>query len=146
DEIDPRTYRIVRSFPVGALPQHVTPSWDLKTLYVLNDVGNSITPIDPRTGAPGTPIPVDDPYNMYFTPDGRYAIVVAERLSRLDFRDAHTFRLHKSVPVPCTGVDHIDFSADERYLIASCEFSGQMIKVDVETERVLGTLNLPDGA
>src|SRR5204862_19610 len=51
DEIDPRTYRVVRSFPVGALPQHVTPSWDLRTLYVLNDVGNSITPIDPRTGA-----------------------------------------------------------------------------------------------
>jgi len=146
DVIDPHTYKIVEHFAVGGLPQHVVPAWDLKTLYVTNDTGNSLTAIDPRTGKPGATIPVDDPYNMYFTPDGRYAIVVAERLRRLDFRDAHTFKLHNSVDVPCTGVDHIDFSADESYLIASCEFSGQMIKVDLATERVVGTLNLPDGS
>src|SRR5262249_42316615 len=50
-----------------------------------------------------------------------------------------------SLPVPCAGVDHMDFSADGRYLIASCEFSGQLVKVDVRRERVLGTLDLPDG-
>ncbi|MFN2627821.1 MAG: hypothetical protein ABR569_04190, partial [Gaiellaceae bacterium] len=146
DEIDPQTFKVVRHFDVGALPQHVVPAYDLKTLYVTNDLGNSLTPIDPTTGTPGTPIPVDDPYNMYFTPDGRYAIVVAERLHRLDFRDAHSFRLHHSLPVPCAGVDHIDFSADGSYLLASCEFSGQIVKVDVRRERVLGTLQLRSGA
>jgi YVTN family beta-propeller protein len=145
DVIDPSTYKIVEHFAVGALPQHVVPAWDLRTLYVTNDNGNSLTPIDPRTGKPGTPIPVDDPYNMYFTPDGRYAIVVAERLHRLDFRNAHTFRLHHSLTVPCSGVDHMDFSADGSYLIASCEFSGEMVKVNVATERVVGTLTLNHG-
>jgi YVTN family beta-propeller protein len=145
DVINPRTFKVVDHFAVGALPQHVTPAYDLRTLYVTNDVGNSLTPIDPRTGKPGTAIPVDDPYNMYFTPDGRYAIVVAERLHRLDFRDAHTFRLHYSLVVPCAGVDHMDFSVDGMYAIASCEFSGQMIKVDVRRERVAGVLDLPDG-
>ncbi len=146
DEIDPRTRRIVRQFAVGAEPQHVVPAYDLRTLYVTSDVGNSLTPIDPRTGRPGRPIPVRDPYNMYFTPDGRRAIVVAERLHRLDFRDPHTFRLRHSVPVPCEGVDHIDFSADGSYLLASCEFSGQILKVDVRRERIVGVLTLPDGA
>jgi len=146
DVIDPRTYKVVEHFAVGGLPQHVVPAWDLKTLYVTNDTGNSLTPIDPRTGKPGKDILVDDPYNMYFTPSGRYAIVVAERLGRLDFRNPHTFRLHHSIAVPCRGVDHMDFSADGRYLIASCEFSGQMIKVDVAHENVVGVLNLPDGA
>jgi len=145
DEIDPATYKVVRHFAVGQLPQHVTPSYDLKTLYVLNDVGNSLTPIDPRTGAPGRAIPVDDPYNMYFTPDGRYAIVVAERLARLDFRFPHSFRLHRSLRVPCRGVDHMDFSANGRYLLATCEFSGQLIKVDVRREKVVGRLTLPGG-
>ena len=146
DVIDPVTHRIVAHFAVGSLPQHVTPAWDLRTLYVLNDKGNSITPIDPRTAKPGTPIPVDDPYNMYFTPDGRFAIVVAERLHRLDFRDPHTFALRHSLHVPCTGIDHMDFSADGRYLIASCEFSGTMLKVDVRRQEVVGTLSLPDGS
>jgi YVTN family beta-propeller protein len=146
DVIDPHTYKVVRHFAVGGLPQHVVPAWDLKTLYVTNDTGNSLTKIDPVTGKPGATIPVEDPYNMYFTPNGQYAIVVAERLRRLDFRDAHTFQLHNSLSVPCSGVDHLDFSADESYLIASCEFSGQMVKVDLKNERVVGTLTLPDGS
>jgi DNA-binding beta-propeller fold protein YncE len=146
DEISQRTMRIVRQFATGALPQHVTPAYDLKTLYVDNDVGNSLTPIDPRTGRPGRPIPVEDPYNLYFTPDGRFAIVVAERLQRLDFRDPATMHLVHSLSVPtCRGVDHMDFSADGRYAFASCEFSGQMIEVDLATQRVIRTLVLDRG-
>jgi DNA-binding beta-propeller fold protein YncE len=146
DAIDPRTYRVVERFRVGLLPQHVVPAWNLRTLYVTNDAGNSLTPIDPRSGRPGRAIPVADPYNMYFTPDGRYAIVVAERLGRLDLRDPHTFALRRSLAMPCDGVDHMDFSADGRYLLASCEFSGQLVKVDVRRLRVAGVLKLPAGA
>jgi len=131
DVIDPITMQVIDHFDVGAEPQHVVPSYDLKTLYVAADQGNTLTPIDPATGAPGAPIPVDDPYNLYFTPDGRFAIVVAERLARLDFRDPTTFALVKSLPVPCSGVDHLDFSADGTYLLASCEFSSEMVKVTV---------------
>jgi YVTN family beta-propeller protein len=146
DVIDPSTFKVVEHFAVGLLPQHVVPSWDLKTLYVTNDDGNSLTPIDPVTGLPGTPIPVEDPYNLYFTPNGQYAIVVAERLGRLDFRDPHTFTLHHSLKVPCLGVDHMDFTAGGRFLLASCEFSSQMIVVDVAEERVVRTIDLPGGA
>jgi YVTN family beta-propeller protein len=146
DVIDQRTYKIVEHFAVGTLPQHVVPAWDLKTLYVTNDVGNTLTPINPRSGRPGATIPVDDPYNMYFTPDGRYAIVVAERLHRLDFRDPHTFRLRHSLAVPCSGADHMDFSADGRYAIVSCEFSGQLLKVDIASQRVVGVLTLRPGS
>ena len=128
DVIDPKTYRIVGHFAVGALPQHVTPAWNLRTLYVDNDLGNSLTPIDPRTGKPkGPALAVADPYNLYFTPDGRSAIVVAERLQRLDFRNPTTFRLQQSLAVPCRGVDHMDFTADGRFALASCEFSGQLV-------------------
>jgi YVTN family beta-propeller protein len=142
DVIDPNTYTTVGHFAVGALPQHITPSWDLRTLYVLNDQGNSLTPIDPRTGAPGTPIPVEDPYNLYFTPDGRKAIVVAERLQRLDFRDPHTWQLIKSVSIPHLGADHLDFTADGHQLVVSCEFSGWVVRVDVRTMRVTGELQV----
>ena len=40
----------------------------------------------------------------------------------------------------------MDFSADGSYLIASCEFSGQLVKVDVADEKVVGVLTLPDGS
>jgi YVTN family beta-propeller protein len=132
DVIDPQTFQVVEHFAVGRLPQHVTPSWDLKQLYVDNDLGDSLTPIDPVTGKRGNKIYVLDPYNLYFTPDGRFAIVVAEKYRRLDFRDAHTFKLVKTVYIDHSGPNHLDFSPDGKYLIISCEFSGYVVKVDVE--------------
>jgi DNA-binding beta-propeller fold protein YncE len=147
DVISQRTKTIVAHYSVGALPQHVTPAWDLRTLYVDNDMGNSLTPIDPRTARPrGPAIPVADPYNLYFTPDGRYAIVVAERMQRLDFRDPQTMALRHSLAVPdCAGVDHMDFSADGRFAYASCEFAGAMIEVDLASQRVVKRILLHQG-
>jgi YVTN family beta-propeller protein len=144
--IDPRTYRVIDEFPVGTLPQHVTPSYDLKTLWVNDNAGNTLTPIDPRTGKPGKPVPVSDPYNLYFTPDGGHAIVVAEANQRLDFRDPRTMKLQHSLPVPCAGINHLDFTADGRYLVASCEFGARLIEVDVAQEKVVDTLSLPPGS
>ena len=146
DVIDPATFQVVDHFGVGRLPQHVVPSYDMKTLWVLDDYGNSLTRIDPATGKKGETVAVNDPYNLYFTPDGKFAIVVAEQLHRLDFRDPQSMALKHSLRVPCSGVNHMDFSADGRYLIASCEFDGHLVKVDVAAQEVVGTIEVhPNG-
>jgi DNA-binding beta-propeller fold protein YncE len=147
DVISQRTFKVIEHFAVGTLPQHVTPSWDLRTLYVTNDEGNSLTPIDARTARPGKPIPTLDPYNMYFTPDGRWAIVVAEADRQLDFRNPRTMALHHALATPqCTGVDHMDYTANGRYALVSCEFAGRMIVVDLRSERIVKTIELTHGA
>jgi YVTN family beta-propeller protein len=148
--IDPATHRVVDRFKVGLNPQHVVPSWDLQTLWVANNAENtrkgSLTPIDPKTGKPGKPIAVDDPYNMYFTPDGRSAIVVAEAFKRLDFRDPHTMALQSSLPTPdCGGINHADFSIDGRYAIFTCEFGKGLAKIDFVDRKVIGYLKLSRG-
>lgn len=145
--IDPATLKVVDRFKVGTNPQHVVPSWDLKTLYVANNAerrsDGSLTPIDPTTGKPGPAIPVDDPYNMYFTPDGKSAIVVAEALNRLDFRDPQTMKLQYSIAAPrCDGINHADFSIDGRFAIFTCEFNGSIAKIDLVERKVLGYLKL----
>jgi YVTN family beta-propeller protein len=145
DVIDPATFKIVEHFAVGRQPQHVVPAWDLKTLWVLNDLGDSVTKIDPATGKKGETLPVRDPYNMYFTPDGKYAIVVAEAKQALDFRDAQTMKLVDTVNVDCKGIDHMDFTADGRFLIASCEFAGRVLKIDVANRKIVGSLLLGQG-
>jgi DNA-binding beta-propeller fold protein YncE len=143
DAISQRSGRIVERFAVGRQPQHVTPSWDLRTLWVTNDLGNSLTPIDPLTGRPGSPVPVLDPYNLYFTADGLRAIVVAEAHRELDFREPHTMKLRHALHVPqCPGVDHMDYTADGRRALVSCEFGGRLIVVDLIHERVLRTIAL----
>ena len=148
--IDPATLAVVDRFKVGVYPQHVVPSWDLKTLWVANNgrsSSGSLTPIDPATGKPGANVPVDDPYNLYFTPDGRSAIVVAERRKRLDFRDPTTMALQQSIATPsCSGINHADFSIDGRYAVFTCEFrGGGLVKIDLVNRRVLGYLKLSRG-
>src|SRR5579862_3364462 len=145
--INPATYKVIGTYQTGLNPQHVVPAYDMRTLYVTNDLGNSLTPINPMTGRPAGPnISVDDPYNMYFTPDGRYAIVVAESRQDLDFRDPHTFAIEHRIHVNCAGVDHIDFAATGAYLIATCEFGGRLVRVDLHTLKVVDYLNLPGSA
>ena len=145
--IDPATMKVVDRFKVGISPQHIVPSWDLRTLWVTNNAegrtDGSLTPIDPRTGKPGKSIPVDDPYNMYATPDGQSAIVVAEARKRLDFRDPKTMALQYAIDTPgCPGINHADFSIDGRFAIFTCEFSGTIAKIDLANRKVLGYLKL----
>jgi YVTN family beta-propeller protein len=142
-EIDATTRKVVRTFRTLRQPQHIVPAYDLSTLWLLDNLGNALVPIDPRTGAPGDPVHVDDPYNLYFPPDGASAIVVAEARRRLDFRDPHTMALQSSLPVPgCPGMNHADYNADGAYALLTCEYGGKLVKVDIARRRVLGTLDL----
>jgi YVTN family beta-propeller protein len=148
DIINPTTYKIVGHFALpkhsrGLLePQHVVPSWDLKKLWVAQDLGDQLTAIDPATGQQGETVHVDDPYNMYFTPDGKYAVVMAEREKRIDFRDAQTMKVVNRMAVGCEGVNHADFSPDGRYMIATCEFSSDLLKIDVASQKLISRLKL----
>jgi YVTN family beta-propeller protein len=142
DVIDPHTFQIVDHYAVGYVPHHVTPSWDMSKLYVDNEGSSSLTVIDPKSAEPTGTVSVPYPYNLYFTPDGKKAIVVVERLQTLEFRDPHTWRLLGSVYIPFPGVDHMDFSADGHYLLASSEWSGMVTKVDTQKMKITGQLEL----
>ena len=145
--VDPNAMKVVGRFRVGIGPQHIVPSYDLRTLWVTNNAegrtDGSLTPIDPRTGQAGAPVSVDDPYNMYATPDGKSAIVVAEARKRLDFRDPKTMALQFSINTPgCPGINHADFAIDGRSAIFTCEFSGSLVKIDLVKREVMGYLRL----
>ncbi|WP_192251350.1 amine dehydrogenase large subunit [Mesorhizobium silamurunense] len=145
--IDMATLKEVDRFLVGSKPQHVVPSWDLKTLWVANNgtgKNGSLTPIDPTTAKPGKQVPVDDPYNMYFMPDGSAAIIVDEALRQLDLRDPQTMALKAIIPTPtCPGINHADFAADNSYAIFTCEYGdGGLAKIDLKSQKVLGHLDL----
>jgi YVTN family beta-propeller protein len=145
--IDPSTFQVVDHFVIGGNPQHVIPSWDLKTLWVAGSaerkLSGILTPIDPKTGKPGTTIKVPDAYNLYFTPDGQSAIVVAEALKQLEFREPQTMKLQYTIPTKqCLGVNHADFSIDGAYAFFTCEFSGSLIQIDLMQRKVIGSIKL----
>ena len=141
--INPATDKIVKTFKVPAGPQHVVPSWDLKTLWVNDNKGNYLTPIDPLTVTAGKSIYVHDPYNLYFTPNGKYAVIMAESDKQIVFRDPHTMAIKKTLNVPCLGVNHADWSKDGNFFVVSCEFSGELLLVSTTKMAVLKVAKLP---
>ncbi len=140
DEIDPATFRVIRRITVGGRPHHITPSWNLRHLYVDNSGSDLLQVLDAKTGKLGRSIRVASPYNLYFTPDGSKAIVVAEYDQLMEFRDPHTWRLIKRVSIPWPGVDHLDFSRNGTYLLVSCEYSGMVVRVNTESMKITGTV------
>jgi DNA-binding beta-propeller fold protein YncE len=141
--ISQRTHRIVRVIPAGFLSQHVVPSYDLRTLYTNSSAADQLMTIDPRTGRRTGAIPMPRPYNLYFTPDGRTAVVMIEQENTIRFADPHTWRTIKDLRSPgCLGPNHADFSGNGRFFVVTCEFSGELLKVSTLRHRVLGVLKL----
>ncbi|TME08208.1 MAG: YncE family protein [Chloroflexi bacterium] len=142
DVIDPRTFKVIDTYSVGQIPHHITPSWDMRELYVENEGSSSLTVLDIHTGKPVRTISIPFPYNLYFTPDGTKAIDVVERQMKIQFRDPHTWKLIREVPIPWPGADHLDFSADGSYMLISTEYSGIVAKVDVVHMKLAGYVNV----
>jgi YVTN family beta-propeller protein len=141
DIIDPNTFAVSDHYAVGSIPHHIAPAWDMGTLYVDNEGSSSLTVLDIHSGRPtGQLISIPFPYNLYFTPDGTKAIVVVERLQRVEFRDPHDWHLLGAVGIPWPGADHLDFSADGSYLMISTEWSGIVARVDVVNMRLAGSV------
>ena len=147
--IDPETFEIVGRFAAGAAPEHISPDWDMSKLYVSNMNGASLTVIDPETNEPIDTMEVPFPYNLFFTPDGSKAIVVADYLgidmvadNGLYFYDRETWELLKFVQVPWPGVNHLDFTPDGRYLMVTCESAGAVVKIDTIEMEIVGTVEV----
>jgi YVTN family beta-propeller protein len=147
--IDPRTFKVILTFKTGLSPEHITPDWDLSKLYVNNMGGSKLTVVDQNTARPIGNINVPYPYNLYFTLDGSKAIVVDDFMTAqyidnngLAFYDRKTWKFLKFLKIPFTGVDHLDFSADGSFLLATCETSGMAVKVDTRTMTITGSVRV----
>jgi DNA-binding beta-propeller fold protein YncE len=142
--LDPATGTVLESLRTPARPRFVAPSWDLKTLWIVAKTegrpDGSVIPLDPKTGKLGTPIPVESPHNLYWSADGRHAIIVARDLKRLDFRDANTMALEYSIPTPdCEGISHGEISISGRYAAFTCEMGAAVTKIDLLARKVVAT-------
>jgi DNA-binding beta-propeller fold protein YncE len=141
--ISQRTRRVVRVIPTGYLDQHVVPSYDLRTLYTNSSYADQLVSINPRTGTKTGTISMPRPYNLYFTPDGRTAVVMVEQYDTIRFANPHTWRTIDDLDHPgCRGPNHADFSGNGRFFVVTCEFSGELLKVSTLTHHVLGVLHL----
>ena len=139
--------QIVEHFAVGGLPQHVTPSWDLKTLYVDNDHGNSLTPIDPNTGQTGHAHSRDRSVQPVLH-TRRPATRSSSRRRRAGSTSATRIRCSSSTRCRSRATASTTWTSPRTasFALASCEFSGDLLVVDMQHQTVVQTVTLPRAA
>jgi YVTN family beta-propeller protein len=144
--IDPASRKIIGRMHAGSSPEHINPAWDLQQLFVDATYSNQLVPIDIHTGKLGSPINVPGPYNLYFSLDGTKAIDVRDSSSaptdQLYFYDRQTWSQLKALTINRAGANHADMSPDGSYMLLSCEYSGYVIKIDVNRMVVLGEVKV----
>ncbi|MEU8800344.1 hypothetical protein [Spirillospora sp. NPDC048819] len=145
DVIDPDTLRTVGRLRTGATAARLVPSWDLRRLWATDRAHGTLVPVGPFGAGRGRPVTVAGSTGLYFTPDGRNALVLARRPRRVDVRDPDTMRRRASVPMPCTA-GHADFTPDGSSLVTTCTSAGALARVDLAGRRVSGTIRLPEGS
>jgi YVTN family beta-propeller protein len=141
--IDQKARKVVRVLHAGYLSQHVVAAYDLKHLVITSSAANELIDINPGTGRTTRTRSVPRPYNLYFTPDGKVAVVMVEQHDIVQFSDPRTYRSRDEVTAPgCRGPNHADFSANGRFFVVTCEFSGELVKIGTLSHKVLGVLPL----
>ena len=124
---------------VGREPHKFRQSRDGRAVYSCNTTSNEMLEIDLATLRVRRRIPMLDPYNVLFTPDGRYLYKVAYRYDFMEIHDGETFRRLKRVR---TGrqPSHVWFSPDGRWFVNTNQHSNSVTVIDTQTMAVARTL------
>ncbi|RFS86335.1 hypothetical protein D0T12_06985 [Actinomadura spongiicola] len=143
DVLDPGTLQVMERVRAGAAAARIVPSSDSRRLWVVDRAHGVLVAVGVDGGERGRPVRVKGAAGLYFTRDGRDALVLSPR--RLGVRDPVTMRARAAVPLPCAA-GHADFTADGSALVATCPSAGTLVRVDLTGRRVTGTIRLPRGA
>jgi YVTN family beta-propeller protein len=128
--IDGDTYKETSRVHIGRAPHHLMLTPDQRYLIIAMSEGNELVFIDRATGAIAKRVEVSDPYQIGFSPDGKWFVSNSLRLDRIDIFDAATFELKHRLPAP-TMPSHIAFSPDSKAVFVSLQGTDKVIAVDL---------------
>lgn len=130
--IDMTTRRVLRTEPTFREPSHWALTPDQSRLLIADASGNALFFLDPRTGREHGHKMIPDPYQLWFSPDGRFLTVNALRLNHVDIYHAGTLTLAKRFRVGSMP-SHLSYTPDSRTVFSSMQDSGTLAAIDLET-------------
>lgn len=133
--IDGETYKETARVHIGRAPHHLMLTPDKHYLIIAMSEGNELVFIDRTTGAIAKRVEISDPYQIGFSPDGKWFVSNSLRLDRIDIFDAATFELKHRLPA-ATMPSHIAFSPDSKTVFVSLQGTDKVIAIDLESGNV----------
>ena len=133
------SYREISRVHIGRGPNHLIVSPDGRTLIVAMSGSNELVLIDRKTGVESQRIEASDPYQLGFSPDGKWFVTASIRLDHIDIYDAKTFQLVHRLPA-ATMPSHIAFARDSTTAFVTLQGTGSLIAIDLASGKVNWTV------
>src|SRR6185369_15111202 len=140
--------------PVGREPHHLIVTPDGKDVLIGSTATNELLVLDARTGEKRRVVPgIIDPYQLGFSPDGKWFVTVAYRLDHVDIYHADGLKLAGRIFIDGLP-SHMAFDAESKTVFVSLQQSGRLAAFDLATQTLkwnvpvgntpAGVLVLPD--
>lgn len=131
-------YHEVSRTHIGRGPHHLIVSPDGRTLILAMSGSNELVLVDRSTGVETKRIEASDPYQIGFSPDGKWFVAASIRLDHIDLYDATTFHLVNRLPA-ATMPSHIAFARDSSAVFVTLQGSSSLIAIDLASGKPVWT-------
>jgi YVTN family beta-propeller protein len=132
-------YHEISRTHIGRGPHHLIVSPDGRILILAMSGSNELVLVDRTSGIETKRIEASDPYQIGFSPDGKWFVAASIRLDRVDIYDANTFQLVHRLPA-ATMPSHIAFARDSSTVFVTLQGTGSLIAIDLDSGKVNWTV------
>src|SRR5262249_43980627 len=122
--------------PIGREPHHLMTTPDGKELLIASTVTNELVALDSKTGERRRVVrDIVDPYQLGFSPDGKWFVTAAYRLDHVDIYRADGFKLLSRIFIEGLP-SHLDFDKDSKTVFVTLQQSGRVVAFDLQTQMI----------
>jgi len=134
--IDRATRTEIGRLPLGREPHHIAVTPDGKEVLLASTVTNDLVALDTRTGEPRRIVrDIVDPYQLGFSPDGKWFVTVANRLDHIDIYRGADFKLVSRIFVDSVP-SHLAFDAESKAVFVTLQKSNRVVAYNLETQAI----------
>jgi DNA-binding beta-propeller fold protein YncE len=124
----------VQRHPIGREPHHLMLTPDGKEVLIGSTATNELLVLDAKTGERrGVQRNIIDPYQLGFSPDGKWFVTVAYRLDHVDIYRADGFKLAGRIFIDGLP-SHMAFDPDSKTVFVSLQQTGRLAAFDLATQ------------
>ena len=134
--IDVVTQKEMRRIPLLREPHHMALTPDGKSLLIGDTTGNTLFFLDPATGAIQHQLAVSDPYQLTFSPNGKWLTVAGLARDQIDIYEAVSMKLVHRISASSMP-SHINYTPDSSVVFVSLQGTDSLIAIETITGTVL---------
>jgi YVTN family beta-propeller protein len=127
-DIDSQTE--LSKIPVLREPHHWSLTPDRRELLVGDTVANEMLFLDPVSFAIRRRMPISDPYQLGFSPDGKFLVVTALARAQVDVYEAGSYKLVKRFALKSMP-SHLAYSPDSAMVFITLQGTGRLAAIDL---------------